>query len=51
MNKPDTPKEDFTANPFLTDQADKLWKKIDEGGKPISKEELLKRIRKIKRNK
>jgi hypothetical protein len=35
-------------NPFLTDKADDLWRQLDKGGKRVSKEELLERIRALK---
>jgi len=51
MAKSKQENKDSQVNPFLTDRADKLWEIIDRGGKPVTKEELLNRIRKIKRNK
>lgn len=32
-------------NPFLSNQADDLWNNLKKDGKPILKEELLKRIK------
>jgi hypothetical protein len=34
-------KEHHYDNPFLTDKADDLWRQLDKGGKPVSKEEFL----------
>lgn len=36
------------SNPFLGPDRDKLWEKLDNDAKPISKEELLKRVNSIK---
>jgi len=38
-------------NPFLTPEADKYWEKLDKEGTPVTKEELLDRIRRAQRNK
>ncbi len=32
------------TNPFLTDQAEKLWKAIRQQSTPISKEEILRQL-------
>ena len=32
-------------NPFLTERRDELWKRLDKEGKPVSKEDLLKRAK------
>jgi len=37
-------------NPFLTKMADTLWQRLDEAKNPVSKEELLKRAKLLKRN-
>jgi hypothetical protein len=42
-NKPNN-----NPNPFHTPKADELWERLDKNGKRISKEELLKRIQKLK---
>lgn len=39
------------SNPFLTPQANALWEKLDKEGKPVSKEELKKRIEELKKAK
>jgi len=38
-------------NPFLTPEADKYWEKLDKEGTPVTKEELLERMRRAKGNK
>lgn len=38
-------------NPFLTDKADALWERLDKNGKPVSKEELLRKASELKRKK
>jgi hypothetical protein len=35
-------------NPFLTEQADKLWDRLEKKGKSVSKDELMKRANKLK---
>jgi hypothetical protein len=35
-------------NPFLTEQADKLWDRLEKQGKSVSKDELMKRANKLK---
>jgi hypothetical protein len=45
MSKINMKEEHHYDNPFLTDKADDLWRQLDKGGKPISKEELLERIK------
>jgi hypothetical protein len=39
-----------SKNPFLTKLADTLWQHLDEGMKPVSKKELVKRAKALKRN-
>lgn len=39
-----------TENPFLTDMAEELWTTIKQKGKPISKEEILRRIAEQKKD-
>ena len=43
-----TKEEHPRDNPFLTDKAEDLWKQLDKGGKPVAKEELLKRAKDLK---
>ena len=33
-----------TENPFLTDMGDELWATMKQKGKPVSKEEILRRL-------
>lgn len=35
-------------NPFLTEKPNSLWKKLHENSKRVTKEELLKRVKKLK---
>lgn len=39
---------DTNVNPFLTDKADELWKRLDSKGTRISKDELLARAEELK---
>ena len=48
MPKVEAKTEYNNENPFLTDKADALWERLDKGGKPLSKEELLKRAKALK---
>ncbi|MFC2187351.1 hypothetical protein ACFCT7_08520 [Fulvivirgaceae bacterium LMO-SS25] len=43
--KPDQP---TFINPFLSEEREQLWEKIDKNAKPISKEELLGKIKNLK---
>jgi len=47
MPKATNPKR---KNPFLTGMADTLWQRLDEGKKPVSKKELVKKAEVLKRN-
>ncbi|WMJ74751.1 hypothetical protein RCC89_16475 [Cytophagaceae bacterium ABcell3] len=38
----------YFTNPFLTEDREELWKKLEEGAKPISKEEVFRRARETK---
>ena len=44
LEKIPSPKE----NPFLTERANGLWKKLDKSNKPLSKQEIQKRAKEIK---
>jgi DNA-nicking Smr family endonuclease len=39
--------KDF-KNPFITEDREELWKKLEKGAKPISKSELMKRAEEAK---
>lgn len=48
MSKGTPIKIDPRTNPFQTAMADSLWEKLDKDAKPISKEELLKKIQNLR---
>ncbi len=48
MPKTETKDERNRENPFLTDKADALWARLDKNGKPVSKDELVKRANALK---
>jgi len=50
MSKSKTRKNN-PPNPFLTPQADALWERLDKQGKPVSKAELLRRARELRKKK
>lgn len=50
MSKTETKTQPEKDNPFRTDKANELWKRLDKQGKPVSKEELLKRADALKTN-
>lgn len=37
-------------NPFLQEDNNILWKKLEEGAKPISKDDLFKRVKNFKKS-
>ncbi|HMI66422.1 MAG TPA: hypothetical protein VK517_10320 [Cyclobacteriaceae bacterium] len=37
-----------SKNPFLTEMADELWQRLDEGKNRVSKEDLVKRAAALK---
>ena len=41
--------KDLSKNPFLTERAEILWKRLDKNGKPLSKEEIRRREKEIKK--
>lgn len=43
-----TKKETPSQNPFLTDQADALWEVLDKGGTPVTKQEILEKMKSMK---
>lgn len=51
MSKTDLKSNNKYPNPFLSEKADELWNRLDKAGKPVSKEELLKRARALKEKK
>jgi hypothetical protein len=48
MSKTESIANHSRENPFLTDKASSLWERLNKGGKKITKEELLKRSKKLK---
>ena len=40
--------EHANPNPFLSDKADELWKKLDKEGKPVTKKQILKELKEAK---
>jgi hypothetical protein len=51
MDKNNFKEIDLKTNPFLTEKADELWRQLDKGGRPVSKEELLRRLNRNKNKK
>lgn len=51
MSKTSSNVEHSPDNPFLTDKSDELWARLNKEGKPVSKEELLKRVKALKEKK
>lgn len=49
MSNDTTDKKENESNPFLTERAEFLWRKLDKGGAPVSKEELLKRAQDLRK--
>lgn len=41
-------KTEKPQNPFYTEKRKELWRKLEEEGKPVSKEELIERARQQK---
>ncbi|WP_209329347.1 hypothetical protein [Lunatimonas salinarum] len=39
------------SNPFLGPEREKLWTKLDENARPISREELIKKAKDLKKKK
>jgi hypothetical protein len=51
MSKTNSKNRNEHPNPFLSGRADELRDRLDKGGKPISKEELIKRAKALKEKK
>jgi len=48
MQKTNSKTDLKSKNPFLTEMADELWQRLDEGKNRVSKEDLVKRAAALK---
>lgn len=45
MKKSETKAANIRENPFLTNKADALWERLEKHGKPVTKDELVRRAK------